>query len=379
MKTTVEIQDSIEPLTRDWECLAQHAESSPFLWPGWFSAWWHAFGKGQLRILAAYQDDRLAGVLPLQRFRGTLSSTTNSETPLFGFLTTNEMATKQLSESLFRQRARRIDLSLMDPTDCGVPQARAAAGVMRYQVISDSIQGSPYVALHGRTWGEFQSGLRRKFRSELRRRHRRLEEKGRLTLEIFDGTERLDELLEEGLRIEGSGWKEARGTSINVRPATRRFYAGIARWAAERGWLRLAFLRLDGRALAFDYCLENKTHYLLKTGYDTAYGRFAPGMVLRYLMLARAFSEGLATYEFLGRFEAWKQEWTSESRELQFLRMFSPTVPGFLDQAACMSLRTAGERARSLARTQFFPERGRRLLEQASFEWHRMLDRRRTS
>jgi CelD/BcsL family acetyltransferase involved in cellulose biosynthesis len=111
----------------------------------------------------------------------------------------------------------------------------------------------------------------------------------------------LDELLEEVFRIEGSGWKGTYGTSINLHPATRRFYTEVAQWAAKRGWLWLAFLRLNGRTIAVDYCLEySKVHCALKTGYDPTYERFSSGKVLRQLMLARAFSEGLVTYDLLG-------------------------------------------------------------------------------
>jgi len=176
----------------------------------------------------------------------------------------------------------------------------------------------------------------------------------------------LDELLEEGFRVEGSGWKGAHGTSIASRPAMRRFYTDIARWATERGWLRLAFLRLNGWAIAFDYCLEyDKTHYLLKTGYDPAYGKFSPGMIIRYLMLARAFSEGLATYDFLGVGSdyVWKREWARTQQERLFLHMFAPTALGFLDRAISISGSSAFEHAKSLARSSIVGERGRRLLK----------------
>ena len=80
--------------------------------------------------------------------------------------------------------------------------------------------------------------------------------------------------------MEGSGWKTR--TAIASRPDTRRFYRDVARWAAGRGWLRLGFLRLDGRALAFDFCLEHAgTHYLLKTGFDPAFRAYGPGMLMR--------------------------------------------------------------------------------------------------
>ena len=360
----VEIKDCIEPLAAEWEGLAQRTKASPFLWPGWIDAWWRAFGAGRLQILAAYQDGRLAGVLPMRRSRGAVGSTTNSDTPLFGLLAANEAAAGQLSHALISRKPRRVELSFLSPDDAGVPLVRAAAEAAGYRVLAESIQAAPYVTIDG-DWEAYEGGLRRKFRSELRRR-RRLEEEGRLELEVSDGSGRLDELLDEGFRVEGSGWKGAYGTSIGSRPAARLFYTEAAHWATERGWLRLAFLRLNGRAVAFDYCLEyDKVHYLLKTGYDPAYGRFAPGMIIRYLMLARAFSEGIVTYDFLGLGSdyTWKREWTDAQQERLFLRLFAPTALGFLDREVFVSGRSILERAKNLARSPLLGEHGRRLLK----------------
>ena len=361
----VRIQDRIEPLADEWDDLARRTKATPFLWPGWINAWWRVFGAGQLQILTAYENDRLVGVLPLRRFRGALSSTTGWNTPLFGFLAANEKVVKRLSFVPFSQRPRRVELSFFSASDPGGSLVCAAADAARYRVHMESLRAAPYVAIDG-DWDAYEAGLRRKFRSEIRRRRRRLEEQGRLTLEVCDGKEGFDELLEEGFRVEGLGWKDAYGTSINSRPAARRFYTEVARWACERGWLRLAFLRLDGRVLAFDYCLEyNKAHYLLKTGYDPAYGKFGPGMIIRYLMLARAFSEGLTTYDFLGigSDDVWKREWTNTHQERLFLRMFAPTALGFLDQASFVCGRTAFEGSKSIARSPIVGERGRRLLK----------------
>lgn len=101
MTVTVEIQDRIEPFVTEWEHLARRTKANPFLWPGWIDAWWRAFGVGRLLILTAYENGRLAGVLPLYQFRGALSSTTNPHTPLFGFLAANETVLKHLSHALF--------------------------------------------------------------------------------------------------------------------------------------------------------------------------------------------------------------------------------------------------------------------------------------
>jgi len=369
MNATVEIRDRIEPLVADWERLAQHNEASPFLWPGWFDALWRAVGAGRLQILTAYQDGRFAGVLPLYRSRGTLNSLTNPHTPLFSFLAANERAAEQLTQALFSQRAHRIDLSFLRSADTGISSVHLAADAAHYRVLTKSRQAGPIIAIDGTSWDAYESGLGRNLRKDLRRRRRRLEEEGRLTLEVSDGTERLDELLEEGLRIEGLGWKNTEGTSINSSPVTRRFYTEVARWAAERGWLRLAFLRLDGQALAFDYCFEhNRVHYALKTGYDPAYENFSPGKVLRHMMILRTFSEGLATYDFLGFSDPWKQKWTNvqqeqlSQQELVSLRMFAPTARGFLDREVYVSGRLAVEGAKRLALNPVFGERGYHML-----------------
>jgi CelD/BcsL family acetyltransferase involved in cellulose biosynthesis len=375
MTAIVEVHNDPEPLVAEWECLAGSVEASPFLWPGWIGAWWRAFGTGQLQILTLRENGQVTGVLPLRKFSGALLSTTNPHTPLFGLLATTDTVRERLVRALFAQRPRHLGLSYLDPEGADVALVRAVADTARYRVFAESTKGAPYVATDG-SWDAYEKGLRRKFRSEIRRRRRRLEEEGRLTLEVSDGTENLDELLEEGFRVEGSGWKDDYGTSIRSGSATRHFYTEVARWAARRGWLRLAFLRLDGQTLAFDYALEyNKTHYLLKTGYDPAYAKFAPGMIIRQSMLARAFSSDIAIYDFLGIGSDWKREWTSAEQERLFLHMFAPTATGFLDRAVFVGRRGAKEGAKSFARNSPVGERALHLLKRGRGVVHARLDR----
>lgn len=359
LAASIKIEEKIDPLTLEWELLAERVGASPFLWPGWIGAWRRAFGSGRLEILTSYRDGQLTGVLPLQRHRGSFASPTNPHTPLFGLLAADETAARDLSRALFSQGAPHVTLSFLSSDDGNVPLARSAAEDADYRVVSEAVDAAPHISFDG-TWDAYENTLRRKFKSELRRRRRRLEEEGELEIEVLDGTENLGRLLEEGFRVEGSGWKGAHHTSINSRPSTRRFYSDVARWAAGRGWLKLAFLRLDGRTIAFDYCLEyGGVHYLLKTGFDPAYQRFAPGMILRYLMISRAFSEGISTYDFLGISDVWKREWTNSHKDLLFVRMFAPTPRGRMSYATYSLRRRASKR---LAAT----ERGRRLLSRNS-------------
>jgi CelD/BcsL family acetyltransferase involved in cellulose biosynthesis len=186
---------------------------------------------------------------------------------------------------------------------------------------------------------------------ELRRRRRKLESQGSLELVVEDGTDRLNELLDQGFRVEAAAWKGRAGTAIVSSPKTERFYRDVGCWAAQRGSLRLAFLNLDGRPLAFDFAVEEGArHYLLKTGYDPLYRALAPAMLLRYEMLGRAFELRLRSYEFGGADEPWKLQWSTGLRERLRLQAFAGTPSGLVDWAAWTYGRSMAKRVLALAR-----------------------------
>jgi CelD/BcsL family acetyltransferase involved in cellulose biosynthesis len=206
------------------------------------------------------------------------------------------------------------------------------------------------VAIAG-DWAAYERGLSANVRKDVRRRRRRLEELGEVAVEVADGQERLEELLDEGFRVEAAGWKGEEGSAILSDERTRRFYTDVARWAAGRGWLRLSFLRLDGRAVAFEYSLEQGGVFsCVKGGYDGAYARFSPGRVISHALLERAFARGLTRFDLLGADEAYKRAWTGTTRDLQLLQAFAPSLPGAAQWAAASYGRPAVERARQVLR-----------------------------
>ncbi len=102
--------------------------------------------------------------------------------------------------------------------------------------------------------------------------------------------------------------------------------------------------------MAFDYGIEfGGEHYLLKTGFDPAWQKFGPGMLLRYEMIKRAFEESLDSYEFLGRDDPWKLQWTNQVRSRVVLQTFAP-VKGAIDWGAWTYGRPAIKRVLDLVR-----------------------------
>ena len=353
----------VESLADEWDAAADRAHAVPFLRPGWVASWWRAFGTGELEIHTVRRGNRLAGVLPLHRparrapaFKtepfplsartGTLRATANWQVPKQELLVEDAEAAGELAAAVFDRGAPLVSLAFFGPGQAGFEECLEASRAAGYRALAYRLSPSPYVDIDG-DWESYERSLDPKFRADNRRRGRSLEEAGDVSVEVADGTERLDELLVEGFRTEPSGWKAKRGSAIASRPATRGFYTDVARWAAGRGCLRLAFLRVDGRPAAFQLAIEEGgVYYFLKGGFDPAYERFAPARLLVRAMLARAFSTGLARFDFLGGAEPWKLEWTTTCQERLLLHAFAPTARGAFERLALAHGRPLRARAR---------------------------------
>jgi CelD/BcsL family acetyltransferase involved in cellulose biosynthesis len=347
-----ETHASVEAVAEEWRRLADDAKATPFLHPGWFAAWWAAFGAGRPEIVAVRRPGGpLLALLPLRRRLGRVLSSTNWHTPQYGMLAADPEAAAALAATLFERRPFELSLGFVDG---GAPELglyRSAAAAAGYRVLERTMQRSPYVATTG-TWEAFaQERLSRNRRSQLGRARRRLEGEGRVELELADGRERLEGVLEEAFRVEASGWKGTNGTAMTSRPDTHRFYRDVARWAAGEGWLRVAFLRLDGRATAMMFLLEtNRTLYYLKGGYDPSFERFSPGVVLLGSVIEHAFGGDVDRVELLGGDERYKLGFTSDVHERRRFQAFASSAPGLLSWGAFSYGRPVARRALGMAR-----------------------------
>ena len=321
----------MEPVAAEWDLLADRCGAVPFLRPGWIGAWWRAFGTGALEVVALRRDGRLVALVPLFSRPGALHSTTNFHTPLFGLLAEDADAARALASTVVSSGVRRVALGFLDSRSPDLAELEAAGEAAGRRVLVRTLARAPFLEIEG-TWEAYERDLSKNLRSDLRRCWRRLAEAGRVSFEIADGGTDLDALVSEGLRVEAAGWKTARGTAILSRPETERFYREVAGWAAERGWLRLAFLRVDGRPVAFQYAFEDgRIYYPLKGGYDPRYREFSPGKLIIHSTLSRAFSTGLARYEFLGGEAQYKRVWASGSREIVLFQAYAASAAGFAE------------------------------------------------
>ncbi|HSG80426.1 MAG TPA: GNAT family N-acetyltransferase [Acidimicrobiia bacterium] len=325
-------------LLDEWDELADRCGASPFARPGWISAFVEAFG-GELRVASARRGGELVAVAP---FLGTRRrrTPTNWHTPWFETVALDDEARRAVWSVVLDAPVAVVDHVLDGSTDAAALEHVLSARGGRFRVRDR--QAPPYLELPG-SWDDFVAAMSSNLRGDTRRRSRRLAERGELRFEVVSDSDDLDGLLDEGLGVEGSGWKVREGTAVVSDPGTERFYRSVAAWAAPRGMLRLCFLRVEGRAIAFDFSVEaDGRHYLLKTGYDEDWFKLSPGKVLRWEVLRRCTEDGLATYEFTGDAAGWKQAWTSDSRRTIRFEAFAPSPAGRLSWLAWRIRRVAG-------------------------------------
>ena len=288
--------------------------------------------------------------MPMARRGRVLASLANYHTPCFAPVADDEKALRELARIAVAKAPRRLSVGMLDE-GAAVGAHRSAAREAGLRVIVRTHVRTPFLELD-RDWDSQLAELSRKFRKDLRRYRRRLEEHGAWRLEVLDGSEALGEPLAEAFAIENTGWKTERGTAILSRPETRAFYEEIAQWGAERGFLRLLFLRSSEKRIAFDLCFEDRgVRHILKGGFDSRFAVFAPGSLLLQDGLAHASDAGIRRVELGGGEEPYKLRWTDKLRERCLVQAFARSPSGVADWAAFRFGRPAAKRAAALARS----------------------------
>ncbi len=350
-EVVTDVHADIGEISSEWDTLADQVGAIPFARPGWFKAWLATFGTGTPMIVSARREGRLVGVLPLEELNGRRRSMANFHSPRFEPLAVDAAAAAALTEGALG--SRRLSLSFIETRSKTLATITRQARAVGYDVRIRDAEESPEVAIAG-SWDEYFPTVSKNMRREFRRRQKRLSEVGELEFETHDGSTDAEARVREAFAVEARSWKGAAGTAVAVAGSQLEFYLDVANWAAERGWLRICLLRLDGQAIASDFALEvDGVFYSIKGGYDPAFGEYSPGRLMDGLEIQRAHEIGLRRFEFGGDAEHHKLQWRPQSRPLVRFDAFAPTLAGRLDclvavhgRRPAKALRAAGRRAR---------------------------------
>lgn len=314
-------------LAAEWDALLSSGRR-PFDLHCWHMAWWKAFGdEDELAICTVRDDGILAGVLPLQRHGSDLEAMANSHSGIFRPLASSPEAMAALVGAALQDARKLIlrDLREQDPGVGALVDDARQAGMLSF---AEEGSRSSVVELNGELedWVKQSSTS---WKKRLRRYRRKMEKDYEAAFEIARSPTDLEAELSEGFALEAGGWKGEAGTAIVSAPETEAFYRAIAAAFYDRDELRLSRIVLDGKAVAFSFCIEHGGGlYSLKAGYDESFRKIVPGLVMQLSIVEACFERDLEVYELLGEETEWKAKLATSTLSHSTLRAYRRSPVG---------------------------------------------------
>jgi len=321
-----------------WTDLLRDADApAAFLFHPWIATWWRHFGAGQeFQALVLREGAELVAAVPLglRRARALGCGFTVAEFAGTGSVAGRDTLADKVDLLVRRQaegcreelvrallaRLERIDVLDLRPYDASSPTRACLERLAGARATTLPRSVSPYLTLPA-SWEEYLTQRSPKFRKNRRRALRSLEALGEVSLTRLPAGGDCAAWLEEVLDVDRESWTAAQGTNLFGAPALRAFFLDLLPRLAERGWLDLHVLRVAGRAVAYEICLEfGDTLYAYNAGYRLTHADSSPGNLVSSAVVEAACGRGLATYDMLRGSEAYKERWASGTRsELQTL------------------------------------------------------------
>lgn len=303
----IESTEAFDALRAAWAGLWDRCPAAtPFQSPEWLLAWWHAFHPGRLAAVALREGGRLAGLAPLYIDGPTARPVGASVSDYLDVLIEPELRAEGVARMFERAEWQSCEWPDLPPSS-PLLAAPAPAGL---DIRTEPAQVCPVAALPP----SIGPGLRR----NLRRYRERLERSGETVFETARDAAGLDDLF----RLHGARWAARGGPGVLDSDAVRAFHAEAARGFAARGWLRFYRLRRRGAPIAVIYAFACRGRlYLYLGGFDPAWAKFGPLVLLMGYAFDEALREGLSEADFLRGSEPYKYEWGARDRVTYLARI----------------------------------------------------------
>jgi len=326
----VEPVDGFEPYREEWSRLAL-ASGNVFLTPEWLTAWWETFGGGhELAISLVRRGDTPIAILPLYRDARPPSSLRmigHTQSDLLGPVCAPE--DRELAATAMREAIEAEPASLFVGSSLPI---REGWGERLGGTTVDSIT-SPILDLEGRTWDEFLSGQSRNFRRKTRKAENRLKREFDATWR-FATAESAGADLETLIALHRARWEGESGAFEGLWGELHRRFVPVA---AERGWLRLRLLDLDGRTVYAYYHLRfgrAESAYQSGRDPDPELARYELGAIADAKAIREAIEAGLEEYRFLRGPEPYKDRYANRDDPVETvavpLRLTARPLPALL-------------------------------------------------
>ena len=170
--------------------------------------------------------------------------------------------------------------------------------------------GNWHLQVAQRSFEHYRAHLPSALQHSIDRGQRRLSKKGQWTIHLQTADDvNLDDAMADFISVYRQSWKQ---------PEPRDdFIPSLIRLAAQKQWLRLGILRLQGRPVAAQiWIVKNAKASIFKLAYVEGFERFSPGSVLTAQLMRHVLdNDKVSEVDYLTGDDAYKADWMSHRRE----------------------------------------------------------------
>ncbi len=302
-------------LADDWEDLMERAIVAPiFMTVAYQKNWWDHLGCGQLLLIAVRDpvSQTLVGLAPLMVDDGELR--------FVGCVDVSDyldfLVDKDYRSQVYAAIVEYLNTDLADKWQtayfCSLACHSATPAMMLrlakasgWEARAEVEEVCPIITLPN-SWDEYLAGVGKKQRHEIRRKLRKAETAADTRWYVIDNPTALtDEAIDTFIDLHRKSatekdqfWNEAR---LN-------FFRVVIKQFAQRGWLKLYFVEINGQPASALLCFDYHNEILVyNSGFNLEdFGTFSPGNIIISYSIQHAIELGRARYDFLRGDEAYK-------------------------------------------------------------------------
>ena len=359
--TVIGTEQEFCSLHDEWDALvASSASNCVFLTHEWLFTWWKHLSEGrELSILAAYDSDKLVGLMPLAK---RTAQYTRMMPRIAEFIGSGVIGSDYLDAIIEKGREEEVlagfarelnqwgvmlQLSQLRAGNCIVASLPEVLGKRQWQASETNINICPFIDLSGHTWESYLASLSSSQRYSFNRKLRALQKSFEIRLDVVKTEAEAQRGLSLVIELHRKRWGGRGSSEAFQTAAVTAFHQEFVGLAAKNGWLRLMILRLDNIPTAAIYGLHyGPTFYFYQSGFDPAYSKQSVGLVIMGLAIKEAIEGGALEYDLLHGEEEYKFHWTHKQRDLSRIEMYQPHARGRIYKRAIHLNRAARQMVR---------------------------------
>ena len=329
----IQNMEEFEDLRDQWsQLLESRQRKTTFLTWEWLSAWWNHYKENrELWLITAWEGDELVGVAPLMK--------TNMRKHGVQFRLLHSLGSPNCDESDFP--VRNGDLQIVnalcdylyshrkqwDAIELNEFETKNSAWhiIQNYFFNTGCIIQS-HTNLHYHipirdSWESYRKSLSKNLRHNIERRLRRAQESHQVEFRYVKGRELEWDDFETLFAVSEKGNFPEKYKSKQE----RSFHRELLHRMQGHYWIEIAFLCLNGQAIAFEYGFNMDGSFEdWRTGFDLSHSELAGGTLLLYYLLKQFHSDEHRDLDFLRGEYDFKEKWLPEKREFVEVRIIQP-------------------------------------------------------